>query len=309
MGAGSADSLVGVSPLLNDRLLVLNRNSVHVISGVSGSLNDATRTEVTREVGCVARKTITEVGGTTMWLSDQGVYSVTYGEELALIANSIPVSEPIENLIRQINWNYAENAVAAYADNRYFLAVPFGSSTVNNTVFVYNFLNQGWESVDTYPDGFNIKDILVVPYNGKNTVFFVNETGAVHETDKQAGADRYQNDATATETQNIDGQGLGRSFNFGTHDIKRFNRASCLTEGDVGTGTLKLYAVLTDPDSEKIIENRTISARDDYTLKSRIGRRGYALQMKWETNTAKMRGYTVEAIVSNRSNADRSVGL
>ena len=306
MGAGSADSLVGVSPLLNDRLLVLNRNSVHVISGVSGSLNDATRTEITREVGCVARKTIAEVGGTIMWLSDQGVYSVTYGQELNLIANSIPVSEPIENLIRQINWEYAENAVAAYADNRYFLAVPYGSSTVNNTVFVYNFLNQGWESVDTYPDGFNIKDMLVVPYNGKNTVFFLNEDGAVHQTEFNVGVDYYQNDASSTQTKNIDGQGLGRSFNFGTHDIKRFNRASCLVDGSNNTGTLQLQAVLTDPNRTTEIENRNIFAGQDYTLKNRIGKRGYALQMKWATNTAKIRGYTVEAIVSNRSNADRS---
>jgi hypothetical protein len=305
MGAGSADSLVGVSPLLNDRLLVLNRNSVHVISGVSGSLNDATRTEVTREVGCVARKTIVEVGGTTMWLSDQGVYSATYGEELALVANAIPVSEPIEDQIRQINWAYADNAVAAYADNRYYLAVPYGTSTVNDTIFVYNFLNQGWESVDTFPAGFNIKDMLVVPYEGKNRLFVLNKDGALHLADEQVGQDRFQNDASATDTQAIDGQGVARLITFGTHDTKRFNRASFITTGNGSTGNLKVSAVSTDPDATRVIEDRDIADGEDYTLKGRIGKRGYGNQMKWETSSAKVRGYTVEAIVSNRSNADR----
>jgi hypothetical protein len=290
----------------NDRLLVLNRNSVHVISGVSGSLNDATRTEVTREVGCVARKTIVEVGGTTMWLSDQGVYSATYGEELALVANAIPVSEPIEDQIRQINWGYANNAVAAYADNRYYLAVPYGTSTVNDTIFVYNFLNQGWESVDTFPDGFNIKDMLVVPYEGKNRLFVLNKDGALHLADEQVGQDRFQNDASATDTQAIDGQGVARLITFGTHDIKRFNRASFITTGNGSTGNLKVSAISTDPDATKVVEDRDITDGEDYTLKGRIGKRGYGNQIKWETSSAKVRGYTVEAIVSNRSNADRS---
>jgi hypothetical protein len=306
MGGGKGDPVIGVSPLLDDRLLVFCRRSVHVIGGVSGSLQDATRTEITREIGCVARNTIQEIGGTVVWLSDQGVYTVSYGQELNLMANSIPLSEPIENQIRQINWAQASNAVAAYNDNRYYLAVPYNGSSDNNVVFVYNFLNQGWESVDTYPEGFNITNIIVTPYEGKNTVFLVNEDGAVHRADVQGGADRYQNDASETLTQTIDGQVLTKLHTFGTTDNKRFNRASVLAEGDVGTGTLKVSALTRDPEAEKVIDEQLISAREDYNLKGRIAKRGYGAQLKMETSSAKIRGYTVDAIVNNMSNSDKS---
>lgn len=306
MGGGKSDPVIGVSPLLDDRLLVFCRRSVHVIGGVSGSLQDATRTEITREIGCVARNTIQEIGGTVVWLSDQGVYTVSYGQELNLMANSIPLSEPIENQIRQINWAHASNAVAAYNDNRYYLAVPYNGSSDNNVVFVYNFLNQGWESVDTYPEGFNITNIIVTPYEGKNTVFLVNEDGAVHRADVHGGVDKYQNDASRTQTQTIDGQVLTKLHTFGTTDNKRFNRASVLAEGDVGTGTLKVSALTRDPEAEKVIDEQLISARDDYNLKGRIAKRGYGAQLKMETSSAKIRGYTVDAIVNNMSNSDKS---
>jgi hypothetical protein len=307
-GSGSSDSLIGVSPLLDDRLLVLCRRSVHVVNGVSGSLSDLSSTEITREVGCIARKTITEVGGTIMWLSDQGVYSVTYGQELNLIANTLPISEPIENEIRLINWEYASGAVATYANNRYYLAVPYDGSTVNNAVFVYNFLNQGWESIDTFPEGFDIAQMLLVPYNGLNEVMLVNSGGAVHRIE-QGSVDQYQIDAYAgTRTGKVDGEAITRRYTLGTLDTKRWNRASILTQGGTGDGRLTVEAVTSDPEQPeaRLIEDQMVSESEDYNLRGRIGRRGYGLQLKFKTNTAKVRACTVEAIIQSRSNTDRS---
>jgi hypothetical protein len=307
MGGGSGDKLVGLSPLLDDRLLVFCRRSIHLITGVSGSLSDSSRTELTREVGCIARKSIVEVGGQVLWLSDQGIYSVAYGGELNLIANAMPLSEPIENQVRQINWAYASNAVGSYVDNRYFLAVPMGSSTVNNTVLVYNFLNQGWESIDTFPDGFNITNMLILPVDGKNTLFLVNSSGAVHLTEQNLGSDSYQNDAGGgTQQTEIYAYAKTRRYTFGTFDIKRFSRASTITTGIYGEGLLDVYILTTDPNSTRKIESANIGDEEDYNLRSRIGMRGYGAQLQFETSTAKIRGCTLDAIISSRANTDRS---
>jgi len=56
--SGSADYVVGVSPLLDNRLIVFNRRSIHLLDGVRGSLDDAQQTEITREIGCIARKRV-----------------------------------------------------------------------------------------------------------------------------------------------------------------------------------------------------------------------------------------------------------
>lgn len=50
--AGVADYLVGMHPFYNDSLLVLNRNTLHLITGTQGSLADTVVRELTREGGC-----------------------------------------------------------------------------------------------------------------------------------------------------------------------------------------------------------------------------------------------------------------
>lgn len=326
--SGSADSVIGVSPLLNDRLVVFCRRSVHLVQGVSGSLSDMVQTEVTREVGCIARKSIVEVGGTIMFLSDQGIYSLTYGQELNLIANAVPLSEPIENYVRQINWEFADGAIGAYADNRYFLAVPLGKSEVNNAMFVYNFLNQGWESVDTYPDGFDIQEALVVPYRGRNRIFLMNSVGAVHLTEEQNGMDTYAQDAANTSSIPVAGKLITRRYTMGDMDLKRFTRATTLVEsrgtlsttelpdsykftdtGDAG-GTLVISVAMKDPDTEDPryvpLETVAIAPDEDYAVKSSIRKRGYGAQIAFETDTAKVRGCKIEATMSSLANVNRS---
>ena len=317
-----------MAPLLEDRLLVLCRGSVHIASGVRGSLADVQQDEITREIGCIARKSIVEVGGTVVWLSDQGVYSATYGQELNLIANAIPMSEPIQQYIRAINWEYAENAVAAYHDNRYFLAIPFGQSKVNNVVLVYNFLNGGWESMDTFPDGFNITNLIVAPKAGVNALFSTNADGAVHISDQDYGFDRFELTVGDELSEPVEGRLVTRRYNMGSMDVKRFSRSTTLAESASDlipensperfrTGTtsgitsdLAIRYATKDPDTdnpkEPVAETFRVESGEDYTIRTRFGRRGYGLQLIYETTGAKIRACTVEAITTGRSNIDRS---
>jgi hypothetical protein len=260
-----------------------------------------------------------------MFLSDQGVYSISYGQELNLIANAIPMSEPIESYLRLINWEYASQAIGAYADNRYFLAVPLGSQSLNNAIFVYNFLNQGWESLDTFPATFDIDNMLVAPRAGKNRLFFVNKVGAVHEADRNPSADRYQRSISINSTSAIDGKLITRRYTMGNMDIKRFSRATILCEspnldvnrnipsqyrlegGDTSKSRLHIGYTTNDPDSEDLVAKTVdVDANEDYNIKTSIRKRGYGLQMIFRTAAAKIRGLTVDAILSSRNHVDRS---
>jgi hypothetical protein len=55
---GTTDYLVAMKGFYDDGLVVLNRNSLHLISGTVGSLNDTKVTQLTTEVGCLARKAL-----------------------------------------------------------------------------------------------------------------------------------------------------------------------------------------------------------------------------------------------------------
>jgi hypothetical protein len=53
---GTADYVVAMQGFYDDKLVVLNRNSLHLISGTTGSLNDTRVTALTNEVGCLAKR-------------------------------------------------------------------------------------------------------------------------------------------------------------------------------------------------------------------------------------------------------------
>jgi hypothetical protein len=141
--AGTADFVVGLHSFAEDRLLVFNRNSIHLVENTTNLQGASTRL-LTNEVGCVARKSIVQVGNQVIFLSDNGIYGTQFLDEYNLRGTETPLSEPINETIQRINKSAWENSVATYFDNRYFIAVPLDDSTSNNAILVYNFLNKQW---------------------------------------------------------------------------------------------------------------------------------------------------------------------
>ena len=169
---GSNDHLVGVSPWTLNEFLVFMRNSIYYISvGNDRYINSAPLSTTSyiktlaTDIGCLAKKSVVQAGGGVFFLSDNGVYFLqpqpASAESMKLLTMSDPISAPIDDVIQRINRNYASNAVAAYWNNRYYLAVPLDDSTVNNTVLVFNFILKQWESVDTYPTLVTTSDAIV----------------------------------------------------------------------------------------------------------------------------------------------------
>jgi hypothetical protein len=70
INSGSSDYVVALQPFAEDNMIVFARNSIHLIKGVGADLTDSTVQELTREVGCVARKSIAQVGNQIIFLSD-----------------------------------------------------------------------------------------------------------------------------------------------------------------------------------------------------------------------------------------------
>ena len=336
-GSGSADEIIGISPLISDRLLVFCRRSVHVVNGISGELEDLTKFEVTREVGCIARKSIVPVGNNVLWLSDQGVYSVSYGAELNLMANSVPLSEPIEPWIRLIAWEYAYKAVGAYHNNRYYLAIPLlkkgETVTDNNAILIYNFLNKGWESLDTLPNGFAVSNMITARFKNKNELFIINQNGGVHRYESNlVGSDQYSlGTSSSLFSTAVDGKLVTRRYTFGINDIKKFAKGTINCEakdynfaeesdfeqdslalnpnGDPISYPLTVKCKFVEPDDVIQLRDNTdydIDSLEDTQIKSNIGRRGYGMQYIFETSNVKIRSAQVDAFVLGRSTIIRS---
>ena len=296
---GTNDWIIGAFPYQQARILILYRKSVHAIF-LDGTLAIAASYELTRTFGCVARRTVVNCGPYIMWLSDTGIVTMDVNNELSLQKTSSPLSDDINDIFQTVNWGYASNAVAAFWNNRYFVALPTGTQTLNQTVLVYNFLNDLWESVDTFPGTFDVVNFHVITYNGTKRLHAVSSYGYVslleeNDTDQWGQASSQTNYA-------ITGNMKTRNFLAGTHDIKsvrRFQLEANLTSADSFTSQY----VLTNPDYTPTAQTYTAAATSDVTLRMAVGgRRGTSgrLEVLTQVGRPEFTSVLVESKVNSR---------
>jgi len=295
IASGGADFIVGLQPFSEDNLVAFARNSIHLIRGVGADLANSSVQEITREVGCVARKSIAQVGNQIFFLSDNGVYGVAFEDLYNLRGAAVPLSESINPLIARINKSYAANAVASYHDNRYYIAVPLDNSTVNNAILVYNFLNQGWESLDVINDArWNIVGFVRSGAGGPNKLHAISKEGGIHLIDTtDSSSPRNYNDflglSAGSSVQEVAVGSLvtTRQYTFGTMDRKKFNSYELHLESAPSIqSNASLSLEVENPDSTTslsdvfTITGNYLSSGEDVSLKARIGNvRGYGAQM------------------------------
>jgi hypothetical protein len=267
--AGIADFTVAMQPFFEDGLVVLNRNSIHLISGTQGTLSDTVVKELTSEVGCLARKSVAIQGNNVFFLSDNGVYSLTFVDTYNLRGVDMPISVNIQPYIDRINKSLADRSTAIYFNNRYFLAVPLDSfvgaanATGNNTVLIYNFLNKGWESIDTYGDArFNILNFHIGKAGQRNALFVVTTTGGVHEMDvTETNSDVLSVDPTSSAISSpIAARLTSRGYDMGTLERKRFTDAQIQMQAlDIESDcNLQISFSSQDPDAAEAINTTNV---------------------------------------------------
>lgn len=257
--AGIADYLVAMHPFYEDNMIVFNRNSIHMITGTQGTLSDTVLREMTREVGCLARKSIVTKGNTILFLSDDGVYALDFIDQYNLRGTEEPLSKAIQPFIDRINKGLASNSVGIYFDNRYFLAVPLDSAVGaddaqgNNSILVFNMKNKAWESVDTFGNNdFNITNLLKGQAEERNELYIVNQNGGVHLADANEEAqDNYSISTTGSELQaGIDYELQTRGYTFKDYGRKKFKKATIqMQSGDFNASDVDFLFSTEDPDS------------------------------------------------------------
>ena len=285
--AGIADYLVGLQPFFNDALLVLMRNSLHLVAGTQGSLEDTVVTELTKEIGCLARRSVVGIGSAVFFLSDNGVYGVEFIDQYNLRGIQEPLSKSIQGYIDRINQDLADAAVGVYFNNRYYLAVPLdsapkvGDAQGNNSVLVFNVLNRAWESVDTYGVGnFNIRRWHIGAAGERNSLYMVNEFGGIHECDAtNTPVDRLSfNSLGEATTHATDYKMVTRGYTFGTYERKKFHEAQVTLKADIGAADAMIEFSTEDPDTDSYqvgqasaLLGNEIATSDQATLRVRLG--------------------------------------
>ena len=320
---GTADYLVAMQGFYDDKLVVLNRNSLHLISGTTGSLNDTRVTALTNEVGCLAKKSVVMKGNAMFFLSDEGVYAVEFLNDYNLRGADEPISKNIQPYIDRINKNLAAEAVGTLFNNRYYLAVALDSiagandAIGNNTILIFNFLNKGWESIDTFGAGdFIIKNLIIGSASERNSIYAVTSLGGVHELEvREISNDSLVSAGEVTDFP-IQSSLTTRGYALGNLDRKRFTDGQITMQCvDGGLGEYDISFAAEDPDNNQSIGTTTMfldgvvlgtgSTNEDETgnIRFRLGGiRGYlgTLTLTRTIGSPKITSIKVTGSVTNR---------
>jgi hypothetical protein len=289
---GSNDYLVAIHPWVEGQALVFMRNSIWLanLTDTSNATGDtftvdsavSKLTLLTDEIGCVARRSIQTAGQFVFFLSDAGVYRLDTQLDLKLRANTKPLSDSISDQFDEINADSAHIAVGRWWNNRYYLAVPIGNAAANNTLFVWNALNQEWESRDTY--AINLDELIVSTYNSQRRLFVASRTGTLFLLDELEYGDEVPYANAQSLYTEIQAELITRRYGWGSLNTKRLTRAkaSVLLPDD---SACTLDAVTTDYDTDfqvGSLENTT-GEEEDYTLKAPLRCKATGLDLRFRT--------------------------
>ena len=324
VSGGTADYVVAMHGFYEDQLVVLNRNSLHLISGTLGSLSDTKVTELTSEVGCLARKSVVMKGNVMLFLSDDGVYGVEFLNDYNLRGVDEPLSKNIQPYIDRLNKNFADKSVAVLHENRYYLAVPLDSSPGandsygNNAILVFNFLNKGWESLDTFGDSrFLIEDFVIGSAGVRNNIYAVTSNGGLHQLEAFESSNDTLNvgNSASIVSPSITASLTTRGYDFETLERKRFTDAQVNMQTIAGqSGEYGISFAAEDPDAAQLIGTTTTflgelltpstpNEAETASIRCRLGGiRGFTGTMILTRNigSPKINSVTVSGSVTNR---------
>jgi hypothetical protein len=289
--------------------LALLRKSIYlgkiVISTSDGVSIDPTQSSLqllTNEIGCNARMTVATAGNYVYFLSDNGVYRLDNTQiDLALRGNTLPLSEPIADIMATINQSAVATSNAVYFNNRYYLAVPTGTATSPNTLLIYSQLNESWESVDTNLPA--LDKLVVSDYGTVRRLFAASNTGALFLLEEYDSAK--DDTGTGSAQAAVNGVITTRRYFYGQLARKRLGNVAVSAYLPSGSG-IDVAAVTTDPDNTTHIATVTNSGVDnDYTIRAPIRRPGTYLDLTVTTSNGRPTIRAVSADATTSSDPSR----
>jgi len=175
---GDGEPITAITSWTGFRLVVFKNNSTYVITTdpTAASIADWPIEIVSQDIGCVAHRTVCQIGANLYWLAQDGVRSmqrILQGSDQEI---SEPLSKIIDSTIQEINTTYVSKACATYYKNRYILSVPISTSSTNNCSIVYNTVHKSWSGKWT---NFQASEFVHYTNTPSNCLVLATPTGSV----------------------------------------------------------------------------------------------------------------------------------
>lgn len=146
---GTGGYITGVKTLTDDLCIIYKERSICRMSGYSVAVDGydpITFNGITDEVGCVAPRSLVQVGNDQYFMAENGLRQLRPVEAYGDTEHQQPTFN-IQAEINEINWaaeSAYKNICATYfkAENQIYISCPTGSSTTNNQIYVYDVITK-----------------------------------------------------------------------------------------------------------------------------------------------------------------------
>jgi hypothetical protein len=178
IGAGDGTAITALKTWQKQALLVFKEKGVWIVTvdPTKAHASDFTVDVVHNTIGCVARRTVCQVGQDVWFLSRNGIMSVAKQIATSNDVIAIPVSQPVQDIIERIRWDMVYKASAACYNNYYLLSIPVESDEPD-TVIAYHYLTGGF----TIFTGWHASVFLEQPFEGTTRLLIGCDTGEVRQ--------------------------------------------------------------------------------------------------------------------------------
>jgi len=248
VNTGDGQAIMALKPFKLDELCIYKERSVWVLNCAGATpMTDWTLQPVLEDVGLIAPRSVATVGNDQWFVSSVpvGVRSLvrTAYDKIQTSLVSTPIQDIFDGTGNTvINMTHINKAAAIFYDNKYLLAVPSNTSTVNNLVLVYDGITQGWYQITNwYVADWHIFDDKLYYIDSIDGRCF----RAFYGNNDQASGPRVTyTDASGPTTQGIAFHYESKSFDFDSPELYKIPDSLKITCASSGNFTLGVYLQL-----------------------------------------------------------------
>ncbi len=251
INTGDGQAIKHIAPFRLNELIIYKERSIFVLD-ITGVYDDGDWTvqPISTVIGTPAPRSVVSLGNDQWFLSSDpiAIRSLVRSSFDKVLVDM--VSQPIQDIFDGsgdlvINPTYIDKAAAVLFDNKYILAIPTGTSTVNNTIVAYDFTVKGWYLITGwYPSGWVVFDkrlFLIDANDGRVVECFTGTTG-----DYEAGPGFI--DSASVPSVGINFQYITRNIDFENPENYKILDALEVTFGSSGDYDATVYLSLDDSD-------------------------------------------------------------
>lgn len=145
---------------------------------------------LSRNVGCVAPKTVKQVENDIFFLTDKGVYALGQQAQYTSDLRTNEVSAKVRPNLQNMNREQITGCAAIYFDNKYRLSYPPGGSIINDRELWFDRERGAWIGPMNYPASPQIYEVFIDGANAQRLLWgdskdnFVTEYSTGNSSDK-----------------------------------------------------------------------------------------------------------------------------